>query len=168
MLSGPIPEPTPVLSDNHWQLVRTIDVPDSDATYADDDWLDDQDVVAAKTAGSAIVQSTSGSDGGLAGIAIMITLFEADGSMYTGAELAASLVGTIHLEEIAHANTGDHTSVRRLLSVESLTDMASAGMQAIARTTKPVPRGEYAIRLAGVADMPAEAGKKIAVHARLV
>lgn len=157
-----------VISNNGWQHIRTIAVPGSATTYSDTDWLADQDVAAAKAAGVGVIQSSRGENGDIAGLAIMATAFDDAGAMLTGAQLAAALIATIHIEEITTAKIDDHASHGRILSIEEVTSLASDGMQVIAKTAAPIPRGLYAIRLEGVSGMPATAGKRIAIQAKLI
>ncbi|MGB0890433.1 MAG: hypothetical protein ACPGWS_09135, partial [Solirubrobacterales bacterium] len=128
MTEGVIPPPPIVLSNNGWTLLRTIDVPASDATYSDANWLQSQDVAAAKLAGVGVIQSSRGENGDIADLAVMLTVFGSDGQKLTGAELSASVVATIHVEEITTARFNEHTGQPRIVRLDQITDLATAGM----------------------------------------
>lgn len=149
------------ITQSSWKTVRTID-PGAGTTFSDDTWLADQDAAAATASVLANVQPALPGYGNLGQLGIMITLLDADGKV-DAADQIATLVATIGIDEVVQAAGREP----RVLGIEVLTDLATAGLQIIARTTEPIHVGQFAIRLSTITVMPAGV-KTLVVQARVL
>lgn len=150
---------SPFLQNDAWKDVRSIAAPL--ATFADDDWIGDQDYDGAKASGLALINASYGERGDLAQLGLMITVLNAAGAIATDILADVSVV-TVSIVELVAVRQNRY----RLLTVDVLTDFAT-NIQGIGRSSTKIQRGQYALQLTGVAGMNV-AAETIVVSAKLI